>query len=222
MAGRTAVPVGVETGAKRVFAFAVDWPGWCRAARSEDLALDALAAYAPRYAPVAAHAGIAFPPGFELAVAQRVPGTATTDFGAPDATLPGDSTALSASEAARLIALMRAGWETLDGIAAHAPAQLRKGPRGGGRDRDKLLEHVLGAEQAYARKLGVPLTKPAPHDVAAVRAFRDAIAAALQERAALPPSQAALASGWPVRYFVRRLTWHALDHAWEMEDRGES
>jgi len=222
MARRTAVSVGIETGAKRVFAFAVEWPGWCRAARSEDLALDALAAYAPRYAPVAALAGVAFPPGFELAVAERVPGTATTDFGAPDARVPGDSAALSVTEAARLIALMHAGWETLDGIAAHAPAQLRKGPRGCGRDRDTMLEHVLGAEQAYARKLGVPLTTPDPHDVAAVRAFRATIASALQERAALPPSHAELRSQWPVRYFVRRLTWHALDHAWEMEDRSES
>lgn len=77
---------------------------------------------------------------------------------------------------------MQAGWETLDGIAAHAPAQLRRGPRAGGRDRDTMLEHVLGAEQAYARKLGVPLTKPAPHDVAAARAFRETMASALQER----------------------------------------
>ena len=24
---------------------------------------------------------------------------------------------------------------------------------------------------------------------------------------------------WPARYFVRRLAWHILDHAWEIEDR---
>src|SRR5438067_302187 len=25
--------------------------------------------------------------------------------------------------------------------------------------------------------------------------------------------------GWPVRYAARRMAWHVLDHAWEMEDR---
>jgi hypothetical protein len=25
--------------------------------------------------------------------------------------------------------------------------------------------------------------------------------------------------GWPARYAARRIAWHALDHAWEMEDR---
>jgi hypothetical protein len=24
---------------------------------------------------------------------------------------------------------------------------------------------------------------------------------------------------WSIRYFVRRSAWHALDHAWEIEDR---
>ena len=25
--------------------------------------------------------------------------------------------------------------------------------------------------------------------------------------------------GWPHRYAARRIAWHVLDHAWEMEDR---
>lgn len=215
----TVVPVGVETGAKRVFAFAVDWPGWCRTAKSEAGALEALATYAPRYAPVPARARIAFPTHFELTVADRVHGTATTDFGAPDARLPGDFRRLPAADASRLVAIMQAGWETLDDVASRAPAELRKGPRGGGRDRDKMLEHVLGAEQAYAHKLGVRLVQPAVADVAAIRTFREAIASACLERPSGTPAAAEGASGWPVRYFIRRLTWHALDHAWEMEDR---
>jgi len=24
---------------------------------------------------------------------------------------------------------------------------------------------------------------------------------------------------WPARYAVRRLAWHVMDHAWEIEDR---
>jgi len=26
---------------------------------------------------------------------------------------------------------------------------------------------------------------------------------------------------WPARYAIRRSAWHALDHAWEIEDRSE-
>ena len=26
---------------------------------------------------------------------------------------------------------------------------------------------------------------------------------------------------WPARYFARRVAWHELDHAWEIEDRIE-
>jgi hypothetical protein len=27
---------------------------------------------------------------------------------------------------------------------------------------------------------------------------------------------------WPPAYAARRIAWHALDHAWEIEDRSES
>ena len=55
--------VYLELGSKRVFACTLDWPGWCRSGKTEELALEALAAYADRYAEVAKEAGIAFPPG---------------------------------------------------------------------------------------------------------------------------------------------------------------
>ena len=217
MAKRSAVTVFVETGSKRVFAGAIDWPGWCRSAKSEDAALQTLAAYAPRYAPVAARAGQEFPAAFAFAVEERAAGTATTDFGAPDAKLPGDTRPLGKAELDRLIALMRAGWATFDDTVSRAPAALRKGPRGGGRDRDRIAEHVLGAEGAYAGKLGVRLAQPALGDGAAIEAFRDAVVSACRGAASARGGGAQPA--WPVRYFIRRLTWHALDHAWEIEDR---
>lgn len=221
MARRTVIPVGVETGAKRVFACAIEWPGWCRTARTETGALEALSAYGPRYAPVAARAGLAFPTHFELTVADHAQGTATTDFGAPDARLPGDVRRLRAADASRLVALMQAGWDVLDDTVSRTPAELRRGPRGGGRDRDTMLAHVLSAEQAYARKLGLRLAQPATSDAPAIRAFREAIVSACLERATHPPAEAEGGSRWPVPYFIRRLTWHALDHAWEMEDRSQ-
>ena len=68
--------VGLEVGAKWVFASALDWPGWCRRGRGEHAALDTLLDYA-------AVAGPGFAPG-DLQVAGQVTGNATTDFGAPD------------------------------------------------------------------------------------------------------------------------------------------
>jgi hypothetical protein len=83
--GTRPTSVALETGARSVFASALDWPGWSRSAKSEDQALEALARYAPRYAVVAAEAGQAFPQGAGSAfdVVERLPGSATTDFGAP-------------------------------------------------------------------------------------------------------------------------------------------
>lgn len=214
-----ATPVYIERGAKRVFACALDWPGWCRLGRTEDEALARLADYAPRYGVVAAGAAVDFPADIasDLDVVERFEGSATTDFGAPGAVAAADAAPASEDETARLVALVVASWAVLDDVAARAPESLAKGPRGGGRDRDKMLQHVLGAEASYARQLGVRLREPAYDDAPAVAGLRDAIASALRERL---PAAAVGGKGWPPRYAARRVAWHVLDHAWEMEDRG--
>lgn len=204
----------IEAAPKRVFACAVEWPGWCRAGRTEELALDALGAYAARYAPIARRAGLAPPAPLGFTVVRRVPGTPTTEFGAPDVKLPDDGRRIAAAELDRLLALMKAAWDALDETAANAPAILRRGPRGGGRDRDAMLEHLLGAEQAYARKIGIRPARPRADDAAGIRSLREAIVAGCRD-----PAAGGTTAAWPVRYFIRRLTWHALDHVWEMEDR---
>ena len=212
------VPVYIEVGSKRVFASAADWPGWCRTARTEEAALEALLEYVPRFQVVARHAGIAFPARVELSVVEHLPGDATTDFGAPSATADGERQKLTAAAAKRQVALVRAAWAVLEEVAAVSPAELRKGPRGGGRDRDKMLDHVVGAEQAYARKIGIKVKQPAFDDHDAVTAMREQIAAALGSTSDGSP----LAErGWTSRYAARRIAWHALDHAWEMQDRAE-
>lgn len=212
--------VYLEVGQKRVFACALDWPGWCRSAKSEEQALEVLAEYADRYAAVAHEAGVAFPPTSPIVfdVVERLRGSAGyTDFGAPGAVPTSDREPLTREETERLIALLSASWTVFDRIAAAAPAEMRKGPRGGGRDRDKMIDHVLGAEVAYARKLGIEQHQPAREDRLARTALREALIVALRAHAANPPLDSA---NWPVRYAVRRITWHVLDHAWEMEDRG--
>jgi hypothetical protein len=224
MANRTAgagpTAVYLEAGTKRVFACALDWPGWCRSGKTEEQALETLAAYVPRFAVVAKEAGVPFPDtaGDAFDVVERVPGSASTDFGMPAELAAGDAEPVSRAEAARATALVRASWELFDRVAATAPAELRKGPRGGGRDRDKMIGHVIGAEAAYARKLGVKHKPPGMEDSEAVGALRAAIAGLLAEPSAGGPLAE---KGWPHRYAARRIAWHVLDHLWEMEDRSE-
>ena len=214
----TPTRVVVEAGAKRVFASALDWPGWARAGRDEESALEALADYAPRYRPVAEAAGVAFPvgAGSALEVVEFVPGSATTDFGAPGTMAATESDRLTPAEARRRADLVRATWATLDTVVAGAPAALRKGPRGGGRDRDAVVQHVCNAEAAYARKLGLRFKEPDAADAVAVGALRDAIDAVLRDARSGEPAEV---KGWPPRYAARRIAWHVLDHAWEIEDK---
>jgi len=118
---------------------------------------------------------------------------------------------MTATEIERMCALAEACWKYLDQVRSKAPEELRKGPRGGGRDRDKMFDHVLGAEMEYAKGIGIRLKQPAGKDAVAIKAFRNAILEGFRD-----PNRE---EKWPVSYAVRRTAWHALDHAWEMEDR---
>ena len=211
----------LEVGQKRVFASALDWPGWGRVGKTEALAMEALATYADRYAPVAKEAGVRFvaKAGKGFDVVERVPGSATTDYGVPAFAARADRNAFDTSEAQRMAKLVDAAWTVLDRVAAKAPAELRKGPRGGGRDRDKMLQHVVGAEvEAYARKLGLRIPTPAFDDTRAIRAARKALLEVLSSPFDGSPPEG---KNWLPAYAARRIAWHALDHAWEMEDRSE-
>jgi hypothetical protein len=99
--------------------------------------VDHLVGYAPRYAEVAERAGLRFPSAYDVDVVERLPGSATTDFGAPAAVADADREKLSKPRAERLADLVDASWAVLDRVAAESPQELRKGPRGGGRGRDK-------------------------------------------------------------------------------------
>ena len=212
------ITVVLETGRTKTFASAVDWPGWCRAGRTEEAALEALAAYAARYALVTDAAGVRFPgtAGDAFTVAERLPGNASTDFGAPGAIADADRTPTTGAQANRLTVIVRAAWTVFDRIAADTPPELRKGPRGGGRDRDKMIDHVIGAEVMYARKIGLRHRQPAITDRTAIEALRDDVSAVLGQPSDGSPTTE---KGWPVRYAARRVAWHVLDHGWEMQDR---
>ena len=208
--------VVLEAGDKRVFASAADWPGWSRSGKTDEAAIEALVAYASRYAPVVSRAGFALPDSIEVDVLERNAGGGGTDFGVPSRVSDADGRKVSEADAERLAAIVEAAWTTFDRVAAGAPAELRKGPRGGGRDRDKMVSHVVGADAAYAREIGLKPREPDPFDRKAVKALRDEMLAVLRE-----PSDGSPLAGrkWTVRYAAHRIAWHALDHAWEMEDR---
>jgi hypothetical protein len=207
------IAVFIEAGRRRVFASALDWPGWARSAKTEELAVDALADYLPRYAPIALMAGLPAPAGV-LTITERCIGLAkNADFGSLGEIAPSDSRPLPSAAGARLAALLSAAWDAFDSVAAAAPAQLRKGPRGGGRDTAQIIDHVQGAEAMYARKLGLVSAKRDTGD--RVAATRQAIVAALNN----PATLVVPATGWHPRTAVRRMAWHVLDHLWEIEDK---
>lgn len=194
--------VSIEETKTWAFAVALDWPGWCRRGRGAGAALEALLDYRDRYAVVA---GPGFSPG-PIEVVGRVEGNRTTDFGAPGARGPWDDEALDQDEADRMVSVLEASWRYLDGVVAGAPAELSKGPRGGGRDRDPIADHVREAERAYSAKIGGRILPRTPW-----LQQRATIAAALSSRVSPGP--------WQARYAVRRIAWHVLDHAWEIEDK---
>lgn len=197
------IPIYLESGKKRSFASALEWPGWSRSGRDAEAAVETLRAYAPRYAPVAREAGLELPGRLEFEVVEELAGDASTEFGVPGKPAGWDSRPFEPGELDRIVALVEAAWTVFDRVVAGAPDELRKGPRGGGRDRDKIVEHVAGAHEAYGSRLGVK------------KAGRKELVEALRRVAAEGPSE----RGWPARYAARRIAWHALDHAWEIEDR---
>jgi hypothetical protein len=212
------ITISVEAAPKKAFATAVDWPGWSRSGKDEGSALAALSAAAPRYAIVARTAAETFVAGGYEVVERSGTGSGT-EFGVPSAITPLDRRPVSAEEADRMARLVAAAWSVLDRIAASAPAELRKGPRGGGRDRDKMLGHVIESDWNYAREMGIRERQPDAADRAAIQAIRAAMLEILRQ-----PSDGAPLAGrkWPPRFAARRIAWHALDHAWEMEDRTEA
>ncbi len=210
--------VYLEASKRRTFVCALDWPGWCRAGKDESLALEAFAAAGPRYRQVAKVAGLAFDGSADVDVIERLEGGAGTEFGVPSAMAAADHRRIDAKEAHRLAALVEASWTVFDATAAGAPPDLRKGPRGGGRDRDKIVGHVNEGDGAYAREMGLKVPAGAIDDRAAVTAMRAQMLDVLRT-----PSDGTPLAGrkWTHAYAARRIAWHALDHAWEIEDRTE-
>ena len=220
MANELRVMLEIGPKGKRVVAVAPDWPGLERGAKTEEAAIARLQAYLPRYAPVATLAGL----GAQFAaitnapvnVVERYPGTGSTDFwGISFAFSDFDQQAMSREELERDLMLMQACWAFFDAVRARVSAEMLKGPRGGGRDRDRIVGHTLGAEQDFAAKLGVRAPEGALLTDEGLSAYRDTYCAAIRAFHA----EGKPARNWPLRYLIRHTAFHTLDHAWEMEDK---
>lgn len=220
------IAISLEVGQKKTFAGALDWPGWCRSGHDEAAALAALVAYAPRYAKLFARTKLAFTPPDDpdaFTVAERLAGSGTTDFGAPGHAPEQDMEPFDEAERARSTTILAAIWRAFDrAIDAAAGRELRKGPRGGGRDTDKIVRHVLGSDAGYLRSLAQQFGEQGEAPIAdELQRTRTAIRAALAAgaRGEIPEHGPRGGKLWTPRYYVRRTAWHTLDHAWEIEDR---
>jgi hypothetical protein len=185
--------------------------------------LQAFVDYGPRYQRVVGRSRLGFKPPTDvkaLRVVQRIEGDASTDFGVPGTPPKYDEGDVSDKELKRLDAVLRACWRALDDAfdAAHGK-KLATGPRGGGRDADKILDHVREAEGGYLNRVAAKVP-PGPKDDALERTRKtvlESLAAAAHGE--VPAEGPRGGKRWSARYFVRRTAWHALDHAWEIEDR---
>ena len=219
-AGGRTTRVAIEVGrSAKLFASALDWPGWSRGVSRKagpEAALEALDAYRERYAVVAAAGDVPFRPPRTFEVVETAEGDASTDFGVASIAFAADEEPWTAAEARRQLGLLRGAWSELDRVAAASSPTLRKGPRGGGRDRDEVVRHVVEAERGYARRLGVRHPPFDPFDLGPRQALRDEVVAALMAAREMAPP---VDRGWTPRYAVRRFAWHVLDHVWEIEDK---
>ncbi|NUT18752.1 MAG: hypothetical protein HOV77_06170 [Hamadaea sp.] len=214
------VRVMLEQGKKkRLVACAFDWPGWDRSARIGADALAVLATYRPRYARVAELAGYGaeFTATGDFEVIEQLDGIGMTDYyGVSGRAATPETEPMTDAECERKIALLRASWILFDTVAARVSAELRKGPRGGGRERDEIIWHVNGAEIGeFAPKVGVKVPRETIGGAEALRAYRMEFVEEIREhhRSGEP------ARSWALQFLIRRCTWHMLDHAWELEDR---
>jgi hypothetical protein len=219
--------VYLEVGKKRTFAGAIDWPGWCRSGKDEASALKALLDYGPRYALAIAAARLGFMAPGELQtfiVVERLGGNVGTDFGAPVVAPSADEGPLSQAEVERFQALLQAMWGSFDAAVSAAEGKtLRTGPRGGGRDLQKIIDHVYEADKGYLSRLGGALS-PEQKKAGARQGFpalRQAVLDTLgpAARGELPREGPRGGKRWTPRFYVRYSAWHLLDHTWEIDDR---
>jgi hypothetical protein len=219
MANELRVSLEIGPKDKKVVAVAPDWPGLERGAKTTEAAIETLQSYLRRYAKVAKLAGMQaeFAAITNVDVVEQYQGTGSTDFwGISFAFSSIDRQQMSSEDLERGLTLIQACWTFFDDVRGRVSAEMQKGPRGGGRDRDRIVRHVVGVEQDWARKVGVRTPDDAVvTDDDGLKAYRDAYCIAIRTF----HSESKKARNWPLRYLIRHTAYHTMDHAWEMEDK---
>lgn len=225
MTNRIRMTLEIGPKGKKVVAVAPDWPGLERGAKTGEEAIERLRAYIPRYSQVARLAGMnaEFGATNDVEVVEQYQGTGSTDFwGISFAFSRIDKQVMSADELERELKLMQACWVFFDDVRRRVSAEMRKGPRGGGRDRDRIVRHTLAAEQDWAKGVGVvtpDVTSDSPMLTdEELSAYRDAYCHAIRDYHSQGRPAGKMAK-WPLRFLIRHTAFHTLDHAWEMEDK---
>ena len=206
---------------KKSVAFSLDWPGWSRGAKSPELALETLASYRERYRPIPDLAGMAreFDAAGPLEIVEDRVGTGSVDFWgisfSPSSTEQGP---MGEAELDRAIALLQASWTFFDSVAARVSPEMRKGPRGGGRDRNRIIRHTIRTEsEDFAKQLGLRIPEEGALTPDGLKQHRKTYLAAM--RAYNAGKIEKRMRSWTLPFLIRHSAFHTLDHAWEMEDK---
>ena len=202
---------------KRSVAFGIDWPGWSRGAKSAELAVRTR----ERYRPVARLAGMtrAFAAAGPLEIVEDKVGTGSTDFwGISFSPCAAEHGPMSEADLERGITLLRACWAFFDGVAARVSPEMRKGPRGGGRDRDRIIRHTIRTEsEDFAKQVGLRISEGAALTPDGLQLHRETYVAAMRAYNAGEVNRRM--RSWTLPFLIRHSAFHTLDHAWEMEDK---
>ena len=215
---RTVVEHGPK--GKKAVAFAVDWPGWSRGAKTPEQAMELLESYRQRYQPVALAARSAdeFDAVGPLEVVEDRVGTGSTDFwGISFSPSDLEHEPMDDTELDRKIELLRACWGFFDVTAARVSAEMRTGPRGGGRDRDRIIRHTIRTEsEEFAKRVGLRVPEGGALTPEGLCDYRATYVAAMW---AYNAGEGKRMRSWNLPFLIRHSAFHAMDHAWEMEDK---
>jgi hypothetical protein len=206
---------------KRSVAFSLDWPGWNRGEKTAELALETLEAYRARYRPIADLAGMAreFDAAGPLEVVEDRVGPGSVDFwGISFSASSTEHGPMSDAEFDRKIKLLQACWAFFDDIAARVSPEMRRGPRGGGRDRNRIIRHTIRTEsEDFAKQVGLRIPEEGALTPEGLRQHRKTYLEAM--RAYNAGKVEKRMRSWSLPFLIRHSAFHTLDHAWEMQDK---
>jgi hypothetical protein len=124
---------------------------------------------------------------------------------------------MSVEELDRKLLLLQACWAFFDEVAASVSAEMRTGPRGGGRDRDRIIRHTIRTEsEEFARRVGLRIPEEAALTPDGLRSHRTSYVAAMR---AYNAGEGRRMRTWTLPFLIRHSAYHVMDHAWEMEDK---